>query len=146
MCAATLTGTELAFGQKHLQLLNDPQLLRTPGGITNVRVRYDPTVPAYVLRRRRSCGIFNPRSARLLRIIKYVAVPKSLGSCCKYLLFPLCHSRGREFESRRPRHSPSITYEAEIAIRQPQVGRQCMWPTLNNRVGRQNRFPRRGCI
>src|SRR6267378_1798513 len=74
----------------------------------NVRDRYYPTVPAYVCRRRRSCGIFNPnanpRFARLLRIIKYLAVPRSPVSCCKYLLFPLCHGRGREFESRRPRH------------------------------------------
>jgi hypothetical protein len=61
----------------------------------NVRVRYDPTVPAYVLRHRRTCGIFNPnanpRCVRLLRIIKYLAVLRSLVSCCKYLLFPLCH-------------------------------------------------------
>jgi hypothetical protein len=47
----------------------------------------------------------NPRSIRLLRIFKYLAVPGSLVSCCKYSLLPLCHGRGREFESRRPRHS-----------------------------------------
>ena len=46
----------------------------------------------------------NPKSRRLLRIFKYLAVPGSLVSCCKYLLLPLCHGRGREFESRRPRH------------------------------------------
>jgi hypothetical protein len=54
------------------------------------------------------CEIFNPnanpRFVRLLRIIKYLAVPRSPVSYCKYLLFPLCHGRGREFESRRPRH------------------------------------------
>jgi hypothetical protein len=69
----------------------------------------DPTVPAYVLRRRRSFEIFNPnanpRFVRLLRIIKYLAVPRTLVSYCKYLLLSLCHGRGREFESRRPRHS-----------------------------------------
>jgi hypothetical protein len=47
----------------------------------------------------------NPRSERLRRIYKYLAVPCSLVSYCKYLLLPLCHGRGREFESRRPRHS-----------------------------------------
>jgi hypothetical protein len=47
----------------------------------------------------------NPRFGRLRRICKYLAVPCSLVSCCKYLLLPLCHDRGREFESRRPRHS-----------------------------------------
>ena len=45
---------------------------------------------------------FNPRSDRLRRIYKYLAVPRSLVSCCKCLLLPLCHDRGREFESRRP--------------------------------------------
>ena len=37
----------------------------------------------------------NPRYARLLRIFKYLAVPSSLVSYCKYLLSPLCHGRGR---------------------------------------------------
>jgi hypothetical protein len=46
----------------------------------------------------------NPRFIRLLRIFKYLAVPGSLVSCCKYSLLPLCYGRGREFESRRPRH------------------------------------------
>ena|SRR5437879_7507576 len=58
----------------------------------NVRDRYDPTIPACVLRHRRTCGIFNPnanpRFVRPLRIIKYLAVPRSLVSYCKYLLFP----------------------------------------------------------
>src|SRR6266478_9434560 len=31
----------------------------------------------------------NPRCVRLLGIIKYLAVPNSLGSCCKYLMSPL---------------------------------------------------------
>jgi tRNA U38,U39,U40 pseudouridine synthase TruA len=44
---------------------------------------------------------FNPRSDRLRRIYKYLAVPRSLVSCCKCLLLPLCHDRGREFESRQ---------------------------------------------
>jgi len=30
----------------------------------------------------------NPRCVRLLVIIKYLAVPNSLGSCCKYLMSP----------------------------------------------------------
>jgi hypothetical protein len=42
------------------------------------------------------------------RIYKYLAVPNSLVSCCKYLLLPLCHGRGREFESSPP--FPSSTY------------------------------------
>jgi hypothetical protein len=29
-------------------------------------------------------------------------IPNSLVSCCKYLLLPLCHGRGREFESSPP--------------------------------------------
>jgi hypothetical protein len=46
----------------------------------------------------------NPKCVRFVGIFKYLAVPNSLVSCWKYLLFPLCHGRGREFESRRPRH------------------------------------------
>jgi hypothetical protein len=47
----------------------------------------------------------NPRSGRLARIYKYLAVPGGLVSCCKYLSSTRCHGRGRGFESRRPRHS-----------------------------------------
>jgi hypothetical protein len=74
-CAATLTGTELAFGQKHLQLLNDPQLLRrAPGGVMNVRDRYDPTVPAYVLRRRRSRNLQPERQPEIRSATTYYQV------------------------------------------------------------------------
>jgi hypothetical protein len=32
----------------------------------------------------------NPRGARRLGIIKYLAVPNGLGSCCEYLIFLRC--------------------------------------------------------
>src|SRR5580700_10151962 len=95
-------------------VLCNPESSPRASRLANVRDRYDPTVPAYVLRHRRTRAIFNPnanpRFVRLLRITKYLAVPRSLVSCCKYLLLPLCHGRGREFESRRPRHSFSPVF------------------------------------
>ena len=51
----------------------------------------------------------NTRSSRLLRIFKYLAVPSSHVSYCKYLWLTLCHGGGREFESRRHRHSFQTT-------------------------------------
>jgi hypothetical protein len=46
----------------------------------------------------------NPRSGRLARIYKYLAVPGGLVSCCKYLSSTRCHGRERALESRRPSH------------------------------------------
>jgi len=43
---------------------------------------------------------------------------------------PLCHGRGREFESRRPRHFFSISYEKRMA---PAVGCRDFWPTRPKR-------------
>jgi hypothetical protein len=42
----------------------------------------------------------NPNCDRLTHICKYVAVPNSLVSCWKYLMFPLCHgeSAGHSIE------------------------------------------------
>jgi hypothetical protein len=54
-----------------------------------------------------------------------LAVPSSPVSYCKYLLLPLCHGRGREFESRRPRH----------ILKDLQLGRCFFWVQLGcNRI------------
>jgi len=94
-CGATQPAAKSWVVTVHQVVLGDSTALLHASRLANIRDRYDPTVPAYVLRHRRTCGIFNPnanpRFVRLLRIIKYLAVARSLVSCCKYLLFPLCH-------------------------------------------------------
>jgi hypothetical protein len=45
------------------------------------------------------------------------------------LLLPLCHGRGREFESRRPRHFSHVTY---VSGRSPNI----VVPFLRNAQGR----------
>lgn len=69
----------------------------------------------------------NPRSVRLLGIIKYLAVPNSLVSC-EYLICPLCHGRGREFESRRPRQLHSVAHLA-VMVGEPGEPVSLPWGT-----------------
>ena len=86
-----------------------------------------PTMhPAYVLRHRRTCGIFNPnanpRSLRLLRIFKYLAVPGSLVSTC-------CYRSVTAEPDKSIRLCTKVSWQLFATVSHTVVGVQIRWST-----------------
>ena len=69
-------------------------------------------------------------------------LPLSLASCCKYLLFPLCHGRGRDFESRRPRQLFPNVYVAFLHFRRNRITpAKVVFPTFSQLSHQTARLP-----